>query len=632
MANKDIRELYANTSVSIIGESSDLIMTPAGSKALVDSYKADNTTVVTGTDDQKYVTPKGLKDNYVIKTGGSFTGAISIGSPDAPGAELEVFALGGDEDVRIQLRASPTAIAQFGRASTLTFIDASDGPFAVYTSGTARFSISSTGTTTFSSRPSFNGNLAWDAGNFNPSDYIPKVGGVFTGPVTVTNLIANNSVIIRGGGVGSEGGQITIGWGNDLATGITGQQNNTWNIDVGNGDAYSQLRVFSVKGDGTSFAVMTANGNTNALSFGIRPTFNGNLAWDAGNFDPTTKANLSGATFTGAVKLENIYPNISFVDTTQAANTKGFGIINTGGYLHIATVADDGLTWDSSPITINRSTKQTAFGQRPVFGINTPWDSGNLPNPVTEAPLDGSTYARKNGAWAKSVGGAIMSDTAPGTPESGQKWIRTTDMKEFVWYTDGDSGQWVEDMYSDSQRPANDDNNYVMRNGVWVKAPVQLIQSQTAATGAWVEVTTLPSEYASFTFRARRIVVAATAFFLLQFRQSGTWRTASYSWAHIFTSGSTVSAWNQGSPSASANYLYISGSNLTAGMNQTSCDLTIDPGQADQYPGVSGIFINGSFNNTIGGAHQNHGRIDGIRFGLSTGNITLDYEIYGNRK
>lgn len=42
-------------------------------------------------------------------------------------------------------------------------------------------------------------------------------------------------------------------------------------------------------------------------------------------------------------------------------------------------------------------------------------------------------------------GGSIISDTPPNPPINSQRWTRCTDMRSFIWYEDGDSGQWVED-------------------------------------------------------------------------------------------------------------------------------------------------------------------------------------------
>ena len=76
-----------------------------------------------------------------------------------------------------------------------------------------------------------------------------------------TSFIANSShtvtpsgLVVRGGTAAAEGGQITLGYGNNLATAITGQANNTWNIDVigGNTGSTPMFRVFAQHNDGTT--------------------------------------------------------------------------------------------------------------------------------------------------------------------------------------------------------------------------------------------------------------------------------------------------------------------------------------------------------------------------------------------
>lgn len=48
----------------------------------------------------------------------------------------------------------------------------------------------------FGRRPTFAGNLAWDAGNFNPSAYLPNAGGVLSGWLTIdTSSSSNDSVM-----------------------------------------------------------------------------------------------------------------------------------------------------------------------------------------------------------------------------------------------------------------------------------------------------------------------------------------------------------------------------------------------------------------------------------------------------
>lgn len=76
-------------------------------------------------------------------------GNVAIGGATAA-AELEVHAGGGDEDCRIQVRSNATKVAQFGRSSTLTFIDCGvTDPFAIYVNGVSRFEISGAGVASF---------------------------------------------------------------------------------------------------------------------------------------------------------------------------------------------------------------------------------------------------------------------------------------------------------------------------------------------------------------------------------------------------------------------------------------------------------------------------------------------------
>jgi hypothetical protein len=46
--------------------------------------------------------------------------------------------------------------------------------------------------------------------------------------------------------------------------------------------------------------------------------------------------------------------------------------------------------------------------------------------------------------WAEVIGGLEPSPTAPLDPSNGQGWFDTTNGKAYVFYEDGDSGQWVE--------------------------------------------------------------------------------------------------------------------------------------------------------------------------------------------
>ena len=101
------------------------------------------------------------------------------------------------------------------------------------------------------------------AGNTTITGFANVSAGVNSAAFTIgTSFIANTTVTaigtgtlaIRGGGAAGEGGHITLGYGNNLAAAITGQANNTWNIDVlgGNTGSTPLLRVFPQHNDGTT--------------------------------------------------------------------------------------------------------------------------------------------------------------------------------------------------------------------------------------------------------------------------------------------------------------------------------------------------------------------------------------------
>lgn len=69
---------------------------------------------------------------------------------------------------------------------------------------------------------------------------------------------------------------------------------------------------------------------------------------------------------------------------------------NAGSDYAISRFSDAGAYIDS-PLTVNRATGQTFFNQRPMFGANAPWDTGNLPDPfwrtITKYVGTGGAYS-----------------------------------------------------------------------------------------------------------------------------------------------------------------------------------------------------------------------------------------------
>ena len=88
----------------------------------------------------------------------------------------------------------------------------------------------------------------------------------------VSSLSVNSGVVIRGGGASAEGGQISIGYGNNTATTITGQANNTWNLDVAAGTANNDFRIFRQNGSGTVATVVQIDEATGRFSLPLNIT------------------------------------------------------------------------------------------------------------------------------------------------------------------------------------------------------------------------------------------------------------------------------------------------------------------------------------------------------------------------
>jgi hypothetical protein len=102
----------------------------------------------------------------------------------------------------------------------------------------------------------------------------------------VGNLILNgnaagggNSIVLRGGtAASSEGPQITMGYGNNTSSAITGQANNSWNIDIASGLANNNFRIFRQNSAGATVVAAEfteASGGVQLVSVGVGTTSSG---------------------------------------------------------------------------------------------------------------------------------------------------------------------------------------------------------------------------------------------------------------------------------------------------------------------------------------------------------------------
>ena len=177
---------------------------------------------------------------------------------------------------------------------------------------------------------------AYHTGLINAASF--RVGSSFIANTSVT--VSPLQVVISGGGATSEGGQITLGYGNNLASSITGQANNTFNLDIigGNTGSTPLFRAFFQNGDSSIKA-----------AFNIANTGRMHVGSLSEQTDSTLK--VSGtANVTGAVNAASIaigpggitFGDASVQTTAAAAGATGVPVLlaltSSGTWTKPATV------------------------------------------------------------------------------------------------------------------------------------------------------------------------------------------------------------------------------------------------------------------------------------------------------
>lgn len=140
----------------------------------------------------------------------------------------------------------------------------------------------------------------------------------------------------------------------------------------------------------------------------------------------------------------------------------------------------------------------------------------------------GPTYRYDSAAGVWNIdktggsGNVFISDTKPANPFPGMRWYRSTDMREFIYYVDTDSAQWIETSQSDSQRPASDSNDYAMNNGSWSNVSSKYARKTQLAAGV-----------------GQMITLYAASGVALVLPAGGTWKWAAFGYA---ASGTNIAA------------------------------------------------------------------------------------------
>jgi hypothetical protein len=256
----------------------------------------------------------------------------------------------------------------------------SQGAYGIINETTGNNALEFNGATdigNFYARPTFAGNTPWDTANFNPANYIPvtnpTVNGTLTVDGTYVTITGSNGAYKRY--TTNTGSYPTWEWGAS-STPQTG------------GNAGSDFELWSMSDTGVAlYNAIGITRSTGIASFYARPTFAGNLAWDAGNFNPATYLPLTGGALTGTLTNSATQPAVS--DSSTHVPTTAWV---QGAITNVITGGTNNPNFTGTTTVQNLvATGTVTLTNRPTFAGNTPWDSGNF-NPANYAALAGSTF------------------------------------------------------------------------------------------------------------------------------------------------------------------------------------------------------------------------------------------------
>jgi hypothetical protein len=214
----------------------------------------------------------------------------------------------------------------------------------------------------------------------------------------------------------------------------------------------------------------TQDGNIAANTSAIA-TNTANIATNASNISTltTSKADLASPTFTGDPKAPT--PATADNDTSIAttAFVKAQGYITNSALATYAPLASPAFTGVPTAPTAAPGTNNTQVATTAFVYANIPGGTSTVPlmdgvaavgaevftyargdhrhpsdtSKLSDAPSDGNTYGRKNGAWAIGAAAVTIADTPPGGPIAGNLWWESDSGQMFIYFNDGSSSQWV---------------------------------------------------------------------------------------------------------------------------------------------------------------------------------------------
>ncbi|WP_321851256.1 phage tail protein [Burkholderia diffusa] len=380
-----------------------------------------------GADDTRAVTPKTAAGRYAPLVSPALTGAASITS--APGdadAQLAIKAQAGALNREAKLRffgtfgsANPDTGTRLVASIRAAFVSGSWGRESLgfwINNGTANDAASDAkqkrvmnltaagvqidGGLSTTARPTFAGNLAWDAGNFNPGDYVSKVQ-------TNAQKILSSLYLDRTGIGGTTSLFLDGDDGQEQVIAFRTGGKHKWLLS--SAAALSNLNLFRYDDSGANVgSVLFIDRATGRASLAVRPRFNGYEAWDAGNFNPgdyVSKTATAAQSIVGELTVDRkgrggraAYSMDADAGQEKAVIFRTAGVLRwalscsgTSDALTLNRFADDGASLGAA-LSFARETGAAALAVRPTWAGATPWDSMNL------TPLDRNVGGQINGA------------------------------------------------------------------------------------------------------------------------------------------------------------------------------------------------------------------------------------------
>lgn len=468
-----------------------------------------------------YATITGVQSAYLPFTGGTITGNLTVNRPimmDAAATAFRGYRILTSGSLRWNVGAVNPETGE-NAGSDLNFYAYDDAGTLL---GAAMSITRATLDTAFHNRPTFNGNVPWDSANFDPAPYLTinnaeviylsqidaaatylsktDAAATYTTPAEINTALATFETSAHAAATYQIRGTISnFTQGNSNIAASTWQSGDGHNFislfpeaTAGAAPASIPTNIIStiVQAGDTALLVNTptpggftigmqgplnspsqaairfANlaGGVFAIGLGVRPTFAGNIAWDAGNFSPSSYLTIANAatTYLTQANAATTYETIIHAAATYGtiANLALKASINNPTFTGIATapaftINAANATWKplvfatansqrwqlgsnnsaetgsnagsdfdvfcysdvgavvGNPIHINRATCVVSFSNRPIFNGQTPYDTGNLPAALTTAL---APYLLKAGG---TVTGAVQFNAMPtinGTP------------------------------------------------------------------------------------------------------------------------------------------------------------------------------------------------------------------------